>query len=91
VNVPTSWRVLPYDIVRKAIYFQISFRKSICSFRDREKLIPPGTLTLMRNKARDQQWWETKETPAEWNEIHRMIQLLTKKGTKLLETQINLW
>lgn len=64
VNVPTSWRVLPYDFVRKAIYFQISFRGSICSFREREKLIPWGALTLMRNKARAQQWCETRKTPA---------------------------
>lgn len=64
VNVPTSWRVLPYDFVRKAIYFQISFRESICSFREREKLIPWGSLTLTRNKARAQQWCETRKTPA---------------------------
>lgn len=64
VNVPTSWRVLPYDFVRKAIYFQISFRESICSFREREKRILWGTLTLMRNKARAQQGGETRGTPA---------------------------
>lgn len=64
VNVPISWRVLPYDFVRKAIYIQISFRENICSFREREKLIPWGALTLMRNKARAQQWCQTRKASA---------------------------
>lgn len=64
VNVRTYWRVFPPDFGWKATYFQISFRESICSFREKEKLIPWGALTLMRNKAGDQQWCETRKAPA---------------------------